>query len=93
MKRTEFQQTLRQLRRQHGLKQDELSRKLKVHVTTLKNWESGNSVPDAENICAIADFFHVSTDYLLGRDHGDMISVANLSPRDKKFCSTSCRFL
>lgn len=31
------------------------------------DWKSGRSTPKLDAICKIADYFHVSTDYLLGR--------------------------
>ena len=60
-------QTLIQLRKNKGITQRNLASKLGVNLTTIKNWESGNSIPDSANICALADFYHVTTDYLFGR--------------------------
>lgn len=84
MKRMEIGQILRQLRRRHGMTQKELSQKLKVNVTTIKNWESGSCVPDAVNVCAIADLFHVTTDYLFGRENDETISIVSLPPEERK---------
>ena len=33
----------------------------------ISDWKSGKAVPASEKLCAIADFFGVSVDYLLGR--------------------------
>lgn len=33
----------------------------------ISDWKSGKAVPASEKLCAIADFFNVSVDYLLGR--------------------------
>lgn len=69
-----------QLRKKNGITQCELAHRLHVHVTTIKNWEAGSCYPDAKNICALADIFHVSTDYLLGREEGETISLADVPP-------------
>ncbi|MBR5380369.1 MAG: helix-turn-helix transcriptional regulator [Clostridia bacterium] len=60
--------------------QSELAKHLHIHITTVKNWESAACVPDARNICALADLFHVTTDYLLGREYSDTISLDGLTP-------------
>lgn len=33
----------------------------------ISDWKSGKAVPASEKLCAIADFFGVTVDYLLGR--------------------------
>ena len=68
------------LRKQNAMTQKDLSQKLSVHITTIKNWESGNCYPDAKNVCALADLFHVTTDFLLGRESSETISLEGLSP-------------
>lgn len=58
---------MRELRTKKGLEQKELASILKVHKGTISNWENNKRVPDNEMLLTIADFFGVSTDYLLGR--------------------------
>lgn len=58
---------IRELRIKKGLEQKELANILKVHKGTISNWENNKRVPDNEMLLTIADFFGVSTDYLLGR--------------------------
>ena len=38
-----------------------------IDQKTLSNYETGKTQPDAKALIALADFFHVSIDYLLGR--------------------------
>lgn len=71
-------QTLIQLRKNKGITQRNLASKLGVNLTTIKNWESGNSIPDSANICALADFYHVTTDYLFGRSNEEYISIEGI---------------
>lgn len=56
-----------ELRNEKGLYQKELAAHLKVSTGTISNYEKGHHAPDLETLCRIADFFGVTTDYLLGR--------------------------
>ena len=58
---------LKELRKQSELTQAELSEKLKIGRVSVSNYENGDRTPDAELIIRFADFFGVTTDYLLGR--------------------------
>lgn len=72
------------LRKQNAMTQKDLAKKLHVHITTIKNWEGNNCYPDAKNICALADLFHVTTDYLLGRECDETISFAGLTTAERR---------
>lgn len=58
---------LRNERKKKGLNQVELAKIFNVSKQSVSNWESGKRTPDAQTIEQLADFFEVSTDYLLGR--------------------------
>jgi transcriptional regulator with XRE-family HTH domain len=66
------------LRQERGLSQHELSQELNIPRTTLSSWELGTRGPDIYTLQILADFFNVSTDYLLGR-----IDVRNPVKTDK----------
>ena len=55
---------LKTLRLEAKLTQKEISNELKISQSTYSDWEKGKMKP--KNIQQIADFFNVSTDYLLG---------------------------
>lgn len=55
------------LRSKHGVTQTELGNAIGVGKTTISNYETGYSTPDAETLVKIADFFDVSLDYLFAR--------------------------
>lgn len=46
----------------------ELGQKLNLAESTISGYENGNRKPDYDTLNKFADFFDVSTDYLLGRD-------------------------
>ncbi|HEY8435896.1 MAG TPA: LexA family transcriptional regulator [Haloplasmataceae bacterium] len=55
-----------ELRQKRGLSQTEFAKRFKVARSTVAMWETGDRVPDTETIGKLAEFFGVSSDYLLG---------------------------
>lgn len=81
-----FANRIKYLRQSKELSQVQLAEKLGVAKQSVSNWENDNIMPSIEMLEKIADYFNVSTDYLLGRDgkhtsDGIMIDVAGLTPR------------
>lgn len=66
MKNNVFGKTLRQLRLEHGISQRKLGEELGFCNQTVSFWESGQREPDLDALIKIADYFKVSTDFLLG---------------------------
>lgn len=58
---------INELRKSKGLSQTALANELGISQSTLSYWERGDYEPDNDSLIKIADFFNVSTDYLLGR--------------------------
>ena len=59
---------LKTLRNNKGLSQEELSVKLNVVRQTISKWESGLSVPDAEMLISISEFFETPVSEILGEN-------------------------
>ena len=57
---------LKTLRKNKGLSQEELSIKLNVVRQTISKWETGISVPDAEMLITISEFFETPVSDILG---------------------------
>ncbi len=62
-----------ELRQDNGITQKELGKILCVTSGTISNYENGIHSPDVETLIALADYFHVSTDYLLGRTSSNIL--------------------
>ena len=62
-----FGELMAELRQDRGLTQKELGKILSVSTGTISNYENGVHYPDLEKLVQLADYFQVSTDYLLGR--------------------------
>ena len=59
---------LKTLRKNKGLSQEELSIKLNVVRQTISKWETGLSVPDAEMLVTISEFFETPVSEILGEN-------------------------
>lgn len=57
---------LRKLRQSKGVQFSELAKQFNVSESTLSRWEVGSSEPDYDTLAKLAEYFGVSTDYLLG---------------------------
>ena len=60
-------QNILELRKQRNIKQEELAAELGVTAAAVSKWENGYTLPDILMLCALADYFEVTTDELLGR--------------------------
>lgn len=69
-----FGDLLSELRRDKKLTQDELAHILFVTSGTISNYENNVHYPDVVKLIQLANYFEVTTDYLLG------LSTCDLSP-------------
>jgi transcriptional regulator with XRE-family HTH domain len=58
---------LSELRKRRGLGQADLAEYLKITRQAYSSYETAKREMDFESLCKIADFYNVTTDYLLGR--------------------------
>ena len=58
-----------ELRQQKGLTQHDIAQHLKITRQTYSSYETGKRQMNFETLCLLADFYEVSTDYLLGRQN------------------------
>lgn len=60
-------------RNKKGLSQRELGDQFNVTQQAIGSWETAKAIPDAITLSKLADFFGVTTDYLLGRTDNSKI--------------------
>ena len=63
--------SLKMLREQKNMRQDELAQKIGVSRSTVAMWESGAIMPSADKLPKIADALNCSIDALYGRELPD----------------------
>lgn len=61
----DFSQKLQQLQKKEGLSQELLAERLQVSKQAISKWETGESMPDIENIIELSNIFSITTDTLL----------------------------
>ncbi len=76
-------QKIKKLRNKKGLLQKELADKLNLSQQTISLYESEKREPDYATLKKIADFFDVSTDYLLGRASAKEFSNEKIKVSEK----------
>lgn len=77
-----FSQNLNELRQEKNLSQAQLAKFLGYTQSNISEWEKGSVEPKATALLAIAKFFEVTTDYLLGLedDFGARVPTAPTAP-------------
>lgn len=61
-----FGRRVQNLRTNAGLSMEQLAAKLKISKSRVNMWENGGIIPRRDMLVKVADFFGVSTDFLLG---------------------------
>ena len=76
---------LADLRKERHLSQKEFSKIFNVAQNTISQWEQGKRNMDTEILVKLADYFQVTTDYLLGRSEAasHRTNVFHLSPAEE----------
>lgn len=90
---------LAELRRAHGLSQEELAEKLDVSRQAVSKWERAESSPDTDNLIALARLYGVSLDVLLGlqlppstclpKDAAEYIAEANTAEEADEYVASA----
>lgn len=78
-----FGNLLKELRQQAGLTQKQLAERLWLSKATVSYYEQSLRYPSPEILVKIANVFHVSTDYLLGREgKAQTLDISDLTDED-----------
>ena len=64
--KTKFAERLKEMRLERKMTQQELSLHTKFSQSAIARWEMGEQIPNVEVLTALAVFFNVSTDFLVG---------------------------
>ena len=73
-------ENIKELRLRYGMNQVEFAEVIGVTKQCVSNWENDNVMPSVEMLIKLSDFFKVSTDYLLGRETGNVLEADGLTP-------------
>ncbi|MBE6699243.1 MAG: helix-turn-helix transcriptional regulator [Ruminococcaceae bacterium] len=78
----DFGSTLKKLRLQENLTQQELANRLGVTKSVVSYYELQERYPSPEILTKLASVFHVTTDYLLGLEQTEAVDLAGLDEED-----------
>ena len=70
---------MKQLRKAHGMTQEELGAKIGLSKAVVSKYETGIGYPSFDVLVRIAQYLGVTTDYLLGVASGKTIDVSDLT--------------
>lgn len=70
---------LKQLRQEKHLGQKQIAALVNVTKSAVSSWESDIRQPTYDTLIRLADIYHVSTDYLLGRTNDRPLDLSGLT--------------
>lgn len=95
-----FSSRVKDLRCKKGLSQAELANAFGISLRNYQRYELGERKPKFDLVVSLADFFSVSTDYLLGTDKGSdelkaqlLFAYGQLKPENRKTLVDMAQFL
>lgn len=83
----EFKDRLIKLRKELNLTQEELAQKIGYTRTAISAWEIGRNEPSNADTIKLAEYFGVSTDYLLGKSDVRNPEKVDIDKADVAFAS------
>ena len=80
-----FIERLKYLRQENNISQKQLADLFNISQQAVASWENGKNTPNPDAIVKLANYFDVSTDYLLGRNEND--TMLKLSDNEQSLIS------
>ena len=78
-----FPTRITRLRKNAGMSQADLARRLHIKRSSIQAWENGSSYPSTDNLIALSKLFHVSTDYLLARTSSKVLYLDEYAENER----------
>ena len=89
----EFNEKLQMLRADKNMTQEELAKELYVSRTAISKWESGRGYPNIDSLKAIAKYFHITIDELIGTEEIITLAEQDIKNSGKKHTALICGIL
>ena len=90
---TVFSNRLIALRKERGVSQENIGKLINKKRSTISGYETEGKEPDIDTLCILADFFGVSTDYLIGksdkRNNVDIVFLNDMQNFKKNYEAAS----
>lgn len=91
---------LKLFRKRNGYTQEQIAERLGVSRQAVAKWERGESLPDIENVIALADMYEITVDSLVrnmactdgkGKDKKHMFGVVRVNDKGQITLPKKCR--
>ena len=79
-----FPERLRKLRKRRNMTQIDLAERLEISPSTVSSYERDTADPSINVLIKLSSILDVSTDYLLGLENREYVSIDGLSPENAK---------
>lgn len=80
---------IKELRKLNGYSQQQMAQKLHLTQGAISQWETGMTLPSAEQLGALADVFGITVDELLGRkpqdEQDEVMQIREMLRRDQSY--------
>ena len=76
-----FQDKIQNLRKEHGLSQEEMAEAVGLSRQAIAKWETGLTYPDIDNLIALSNYFKVTIDSLLKQEESCSSSITKTAGR------------
>lgn len=80
----DFGMRLRALRQSRNLTQKQLADQLRLTKSVISAYETDLRLPSYDILIKISSIFGVTTDYLLGANHEQLVDVSELNEEDRQ---------
>lgn len=75
---------IKELREKNDLTQTELAKRMNVTRSSVNAWEMGISIPSTEKIVELTFILHTTSDYILGINNDEFLSIYKYSSEEKE---------
>lgn len=79
-----FCERIVEMRKNLGITQAELGRKLGVTRSAVNTWEMGLSIPQLKHVMEMAEIFHTPIDELVGTSKRVTVDITDLDPKEQQ---------
>lgn len=79
-----FCERIAEMRKNLGITQAELGRKLGVTRSAVNTWEMGLSIPQLKHVIEMAEIFHTPIDELVGTSKRVTVDITDLDPKEQQ---------
>lgn len=84
----DFGLILKSLRKKKRLSQEQVAKRLNLTKASISGYENNIITPGIETIKELAILYNTTSDYLLGLDKKESVSIDGLTPRQKDIIET-----